>query len=65
VKDVTLGEDRSRMRACPEAVATLRSFVLNIFRANKVNNISDELFLNFLNFDRLAQYKFFQNINIL
>lgn len=59
VKDLTLKEDDSRIRASPQVFATLRSFTLNIFRANKVENIADELFCNGMDFDRIKKYKIF------
>ncbi len=53
VRDVTLGEDDSRIRHRPGAMACIRSFALNILRANGVQNISQALYVNALNFDRL------------
>ena len=40
VRDVALEEDNSRIRINPFSMAVLRSFALNIFRANNVENIS-------------------------
>ncbi len=56
VRDVTLGEDASRIRANPHLFAKLRSFALNIFRHNSVENVSQETFINCMDFDRLALY---------
>jgi len=49
VRDVTMGEDTSRIRANPHILAKLRSFALNILRANNVENVSLELFDNCMN----------------
>ena len=57
VKDVSMGEDKSRIRINPDRFATLRSFSLNILRANKVENIKNERYRNSINLDRLFQYK--------
>ncbi len=59
VRDVTLREDYSRIRVKPENMSTLRSFALNIFRKNKINNINDELYQNSLNYNRLYGYQQF------
>ena len=56
VRDVTLLEDRSRIRINPNIFAKLRSFALNILRANNVNNVSMELFNNCLNFQNVLDY---------
>jgi predicted transposase YbfD/YdcC len=56
VRDVTLGEDASRIRVNPQIFAKLRSFALNIFRHNSVENVSQETFINCLDFARLALY---------
>ena len=58
VKDVSLNEDGSRIRDNPSIFAKLRSFALNIMRANKVTNIRTELFLNCCNIDNLMDYRF-------
>jgi hypothetical protein len=49
VRDVTLGEDQSRIRTNPHIFAKLRSFALNILRYNQVDNVSLELFENSMN----------------
>ena len=56
VRDVTLGEDRSRIRTNPHLFAKLRSFALNILRANKVENVSLELFNNCMNLNNILNY---------
>lgn len=59
VRDVTLKEDESRIRVNPENISTLRSFVLNILRKNKVGNIKGELYENSLDYYNLYSYKHF------
>jgi predicted transposase YbfD/YdcC len=56
VRDVTMGEDKSRIRINPHLFATLRSFALNILRKNKVQNISLERFQNAMNLDLVLNY---------
>jgi predicted transposase YbfD/YdcC len=56
VRDVTMGEDKSRIRTNPHIFAKLRSFALNILRKNKVENVSLELFENCINFDNVLNY---------
>ena len=56
VRDVTLGEDKSRIRINPHIFAKLRSFALNILRVNEVENVSAELFDNCMNLDRVLNY---------
>jgi predicted transposase YbfD/YdcC len=56
VRDVALGEDRSRIRTNPHIFAKLRSFALNILRANGVKNISLELFTNCMNLSHVLNY---------
>ena len=56
VRDVTLGEDQSRIRTNPHIFAKLRSFALNILRANHVANVSLELFNNGMNLNRVLNY---------
>jgi predicted transposase YbfD/YdcC len=53
VRDVTLGEDDSRIRQSPGAMARIRSTALNILRAKGVQNVSQALYVNALNFDHL------------
>jgi len=56
VRDVALGEDQSRIRTNPHIFAKLRSFALNILRANHVKNVSLELFKNCLNISNILNY---------
>ena len=56
VRDVTLGEDQSRIRINPHIFGKLRSFALNILRANQVANVSLELFNNCMNLNRVLNY---------
>lgn len=56
VRDVAMKEDKSRIRVGADMFVRLRSFSLNILRANKVENISQELFKNGLNIDRIFGY---------
>ena len=55
-RDRTLGEDASRIRRKPGIVARLRSFALNILRANGVTNVSEALYTNALSLDHLLNY---------
>jgi len=45
VRDVTLAEDASRIRINPGIMARLRSYVLNIARANGAENIARALWM--------------------
>jgi len=56
VRDVTLGEDKSRIRINPHIFAKLRSFALNILRHNHVENVSLELFDNSMDLDKVLNY---------
>jgi hypothetical protein len=56
VRDVSMGEDSSRIRRNPHIFAKLRSFALNILRKNNMKNVSRELFRNCINIDRLFDY---------
>jgi len=56
VRDVTMGEDKSRMRTNPHIFAKLRSFALNILRKNDVENVSLELFENCMDLDKVLTY---------
>ena len=56
VRDVTLGEDKSRIRTNPHIFAKLRSFALNILRHNKIDNVSLALFENCMNLDNVLNY---------
>ena len=41
-RDVTLGEDRSRIRTTPGVFARLRSFAFNILKANQTDTLSQD-----------------------
>ena len=41
-RDVTLGEDRSRIRTNPGVFARLRSFAFNILKANKTDTLNQD-----------------------
>jgi len=56
VRDVSLGEDRSRIRTNPHILVKLRSFALNLLRANQVSNVKMELFKNCMNLNRVLSY---------
>lgn len=56
VRDVTLEEDQSRIRTNPHIFVKLRSFALNILRANNVDNASLELFNNCMNLSNVLNY---------
>lgn len=49
VRDVTFGEDASRIRKNPGTMARCRSFALNICRANGLSNIAQTRYKNALN----------------
>jgi predicted transposase YbfD/YdcC len=57
VRDVTLGEDLSRIRKNPDRMVRLRSFALNILRANDVSEIKLTRFENTLSFENVLRYK--------
>ena len=56
VPDVSMGDDKSRIRTNPHIFAKLRSFALNILRKNNVENVSLELFENCMNLDNILNY---------
>lgn len=56
VRDVAMKEDKSRIRVGADMFVRLRSFSLNILRANKIENISQELYRNGLNISRIFGY---------
>ncbi len=53
VRDMTLGEDASRIRHQPGVRARVRSFALNILRADGVENVRQALYTNALSLERL------------
>ena len=57
VRDVTFFEDLSRIRIKPGHFARFRTFALNILRANGVENVNRELYINALNSDHALSYQ--------
>ncbi len=57
VRDVTFFEDLSRIRTKPGHFARFRTFALNILRANGVENVSRELYINALNSNHALSYQ--------
>jgi hypothetical protein len=53
VRDRILREDDSRIRGKPGIFARLRSFALDILRANGITNVSEAVYTNALSLDRL------------
>ena len=53
MRDRVLREDDSRIRRKPGTFARLRSFALNILRANGVTNVSEAVYVNALSLDQL------------
>lgn len=58
VRDVSMLEDASRIRINPGIFARMRSFALNILRANNENNIADALWKNALDLNRTIAYRY-------
>jgi predicted transposase YbfD/YdcC len=58
VRDVSMLEDASRIRANPGIFARARSFALNILRVNGEQNIADALWRNALDFNRPLKYRY-------
>jgi predicted transposase YbfD/YdcC len=56
VRDRVLREDDSRIRRKPGIFARLRSFALDILRADGVTNVSEAVYVNALSLDRLLAY---------
>ena len=56
VRDRIPREDGSRIRRKPGVFARLRSFALNILRADGVTNVSEAIYTNALSFDCLLAY---------
>jgi len=56
VRDVSLSEDQSRIRVNPHIFAKLRSFALNILRANQVSSVHLELFKNCMSLNKVLSY---------
>ena len=57
VRDVTRREDASRIRRNPGLFAVLRSFVLNLLRFNGIQNVSQALYDNALDFNLVLAYQ--------
>lgn len=57
VRDVTLREDASRIRRNPGLFAVLRSFALNLLRFNGIQNVSQALYDNALDFNLVLAYQ--------
>ena len=53
VRDVSMGEDRSRIRMNPQNMMTLRSFALNTLRYNGIENVATAMYENSLSLDRI------------
>ncbi len=51
-------EDACRIRKNPGILARIRSFSLNIMRANNEENIADALWRNALSLDRVMEYRY-------
>jgi len=59
VRDVTLGEDASRIRKNPGVFARLRSFAANILRFNQASSVRQDRYAAALaGFDQLAKLRF-------
>src|SRR3989440_12344968 len=56
VRDRTLRADDSRIRRKPGPFSRLRSFALNILRADGVTNVSEAVYVNALSLDQLLAY---------
>jgi len=57
VRDVSMGEDHSRIRKNAGIFVRLRSLALNIMRYNGVQNVACEIYKNSLSFENLEKYK--------
>jgi len=58
VRDVSLEEDKSRIRKNPNIMVKIRSFALNLMKANKVDNIKNESLKNAYNINHLLNYQY-------
>ena len=56
VRDVSLDEDKSRIRDNPGIMARARSFALNIMRKNGVTNVAKALWNGALSLDHILAY---------
>lgn len=57
VKDVTFGEDASRIRVKPQNMIIFKSIALNILRSNGIKNIARQLYANSINLNNLLKLK--------
>ena len=57
VRDVTLQEDKSRIRKNPLNMAILRSFALNVLRHNGAKSIQNERYRCSINSAAIRKYK--------
>ena len=57
VRDVSMNEDKSCIRNNPDNFARLKSFAINILRADKVTDIAKELYYNCINLGNILKYK--------
>ena len=58
VRDVSLNEDTSRIRKNPDIFCTLRSFSLNLLRANGASNIALTRYRNALSLSNLLSHQY-------
>jgi predicted transposase YbfD/YdcC len=58
VRDVTMGEDNSRIRVKPEIMSKLRSIGLNLLRANGVKNVRRAMYSNCCNLGKVLRMKY-------
>ena len=56
MRDRVLRESDSRIRRKPGVFDRLRSFALNILRADGVTNVSEAVYVNALSLDQLLAY---------
>ena len=56
VRDVSMGEDSSKIRKNPGLFARLRSMALNILRKNNITNVRKALFENPFRLEKILQY---------
>lgn len=57
VRDVSLAEDNSRIRQNPGVMARIKSFALNVLRANQTKNVAQATWENALCFDNMLKLK--------
>ena len=57
VRDVAMGEDKSRIRSNPGVFSCFRSWAINMLRINGETNIEDALWRNALDFKRIQKYQ--------